>query len=339
MTTERCGARLPERDYVRTIMRSIVLRSALLLAVLAGVSAPPAMAARAPQPFVRLAGSVVGIADVSDRYLVVASPATGQDRSREVRVLDTKTRRVRSLPVPQGCWINGYTPQTAGERLLLWCDSGSALMDVRSGRIVEEGLRPVRQDGVVQPDGQWSAIGTSWLAEGYEYRNRETGEVRILGDPPVASRLRNLDSADLSLLGFCAPFASKYRVLPTQQAGGRLVYTSHNKGHLLLGRCGVSRVKDLSGGPAASDGSLAHGYTAWAAARRGSGSCKRGVGFHSVAQDRTAWWPRTNVKGCIDFVRHTKYAVVVGTYIGVDPDDLDSPPADLFRLWVAPRPR
>lgn len=322
-------------------MPTALLRSPFLFAACMSAAFSvglPSVVAAAPRPFVKVPASAVRVAEGSGRYIVFArSVGVG---THVVRLLDSKTGRVRSQSLPEGCWLAADVLSVANGRLLVICGTGSAIMNLASGRLEAQGLRPVMPDGTPYADLVWSQMGTAWLALGTEYRNVRTGEIRRMSAPDTPSELRNLDDPELSPLAFCQPFASEYRILSMQQSSGRVAFVDHSSGHLKVGRCGHrASSKDVSGGPATSDNSVAYGHTAWSAVRKGPGHCGTDVGVFSFGRNRTTWFPRSARRNCVDIVRHTKYGVVIGSYIGVDPDDTDSPPENLYQLWLAPLPK
>lgn len=299
--------------------------------VLLGIAPVSASGKTAPASFVVLPGTWIGIGNAGDRYVLLA-----RGSQSVVRVVDTKWRTIRTQHLPAGCELSG-TLDTPRDRLLLWCESGSAIMSLRDGRLVASGLHPIPST-----NAPWEVIGSHWLyAPGHLYRNIATGEERHLTDDPVDfAWYRDLNDPNLGRFAFCTPFEQLLAYTGFRQWGGYVLLPNvTGPGPVRLGKCGAGKpVKNLSGKAALSDGTLSSGYTSWATPARKGSPCDRRIAVYDVKSKRTLRWA-SPVKRCVNLIQHTKYAVIIGWSVGSDPDDDTSDPAEVYRLSIAPRPR
>lgn len=236
------------------------MKRLLLVVLLAALTLPTsATANRLPLRLVGTGGPPTSDAKRWVAWSMSSGPLT--------RVVDTRTGRARTLPVPPGC---GDTPTLGGARLMWWCvegtDASAVLHDLRTGTnqtvTLPADLR--EQDNPALPYG----LGASWIAGRGPippsesrpavfdfYFNWRTGEVRRQYD--VSARFNRLPRddryADLDRPGLSQPLCAAHtrsgRRHALLQVVGRRALVSVPRGLMLQTCDGRRRVVTGCGYP------------------------------------------------------------------------------------------
>jgi hypothetical protein len=309
-----------------TTPRFIIALLLLLVACLALTTGVAEARTRGP---IALPGYGTDATIVGDRHFAY------YDRDRGIlRVLDTKTGKVRAVP-HNHCTI---TPDryrltaisSSDDRILLDCGTTSALLDEGTGAITP--LAPSAGPGT------WAAIGRHWLlsSDGLEFMNWHTSERRT---PPLGKDL-DLNTAGLTTTpALCSPFGAR----PSNglQQSGRSVLLSDSAlgGTLELGRCGSRKAAKVIARKTLADVSLAWGWTAWV---QQAAHCRYVVRTYDAKTGHTTHWaPRVhNRTRCTIIPTHTRYAVVVPVKWSTRDDGPDGPGVlhTVYRYLMAPKP-
>lgn len=251
--------------------------------------------------------------------------------STRLRVLDTKTMKRASFPLPNGCHL--FSADASSSGVMAPCNGAiSVLIDVRDGHVTRFGRPDPKQDFT------WKAAGSHWLWGGYQvYENRLTG--KRVSRKPQSGKLgwvhRNLDDPKLRPYRLCAPHQHEFDASADQQWRERVVFRDA-KDRLRAGRCGASHTTVLAGRKADPDLSLAGGVTVWG----DSTYCTRHVNAYVARTGRRIRWPLGRVADatCSRDILHTRYAILAALWWGEGTDHEDDSTYRTFRMMRLPLP-
>ena len=348
MALTPAGSSLLKRKKTADVRLTLALHGARSLITwirVARPAPPPAVRRAVPGALVPVAGDITAFESDGRRYVAFEQGAV-------VYGLDTRTERRYASRIPKQC-LKDAAESLRGmsfPMVLLSCESGSVLVNVRTGhsRALPNPAPGVREE--------WPGIGRVWAGPGRapscpnfyvcnEYLDWHTGAVRRIDSPPTPPTptgtlnevvARNLDSPGLAAVSPCAPLQPSnledsllayprlyeppyviYGQAVDPMNGNPMNSAPDAPAGLVLGRCGVTTPVVLDTTAVQIDprsdlpgDQLGAGIVSWYSPPSAT------VHVYDIAQHRSLDWVAPGARSEFSSpaaVAHTGHAVIVAT--------------------------